>query len=330
MIQLFDIRRWVYMIGGILLLAIAVFGLMVLFGKGQVENYFQFLIWLIFAPVLLAIGYNHAFWFWYGLPVWIQILSILLIPFFVSASLRILFPKAKWIQSLQTAIFQTLIYAVTFPFRLFWRGGQFFFQRERRTQRLNPYRSVIGGGPPLQNERHEETHKGTILIKIMPNSNGNILARWQTILEANVCSPLEFYQMVENELIESELPDLQLLNVTRAESGWFSPRRTYLRIRYQRLYFDVSAFMGGRFLIVGWWFHQETQGIADLFSEIPILRFLLERTTRSATYYRVDYLEFVQRSVHDSILRVVDGLRGQNGLPLLSAEARIPVWEEVW
>lgn len=165
----------------------------------------------------------------------------------------------------------------------------------------------------------------------MPDSHGNILARWQTILEANVCSPLEFYQMVENELLESELPDLQFSNVSRAEGGWFSPRRTYLRIRFQKLYFDVSAFMGGRFLIVGWWFHLETQGIADLFSEIPILRFLLEKTTaRSATYYRVDYLEFVQRSVHDAVLRVVDDLREQNKLPLLPAEARIPVWEEIW
>ena len=52
------------MIGGILLLGIAVFGLMVLFGKGKPENYYKFLIWLIFAPVLLAIGYNHALWFW--------------------------------------------------------------------------------------------------------------------------------------------------------------------------------------------------------------------------------------------------------------------------
>lgn len=164
----------------------------------------------------------------------------------------------------------------------------------------------------------------------MQKTGENILARWQTIIEANFCSPLEFYQKVENELLESELPDLQFSNITRTEGGWFSPRRTYLRIRFQRLYFDVSAFIGGRFLIVGWWFHLETQGIIDLFSEISILRFVLEKTIRSASYYQVDYLEFFQRSFHDSILRVVDEIRGQHGLPLLPAEARIPVWEEIW
>ena len=137
------------MIGGILLLAIAVFGLMVLFGKGKIENYYRFLIWLIFAPILLAIGYNHAVWFWLGLPLWMQILSILLTPFIVSAILRIMFPKARWFQTLQTTIFQTFVYIITFPFRLLWRSGQFFFQQERRQQRLDPHRPVVGTRPPL-------------------------------------------------------------------------------------------------------------------------------------------------------------------------------------
>lgn len=150
------------MSGGILLLAIAIFGLMVLFGQGKPENYYKFLIWLIFAPVLLAIGYNHALWFWLGLPLWMQVLSILLVPFLVAAILRLMFPKAKWLQAMQTAIFQTLIYVVTFPLRFVWRSGQFVFQRERQTQRLNPYRPVVGARPPLQNERREANQRGNI------------------------------------------------------------------------------------------------------------------------------------------------------------------------
>lgn len=150
------------MIGGILLLIIAVFGISIMFGKGKVGNYYKFLIWLIFAPLLLAIGYNHALWFWLGLPLWMQVLSLLLVPFFVSAVLRLMFPKAKWLQALQTAIFQTLIYVVTFPFRFLWRAGQFFFERERPPQRLNPYRPVVGGRPPLQNERREAGQRGNI------------------------------------------------------------------------------------------------------------------------------------------------------------------------
>lgn len=148
--------------GGILLLIIAVFGISIMFGKGKIENYYKFLIWLIFAPLLLAIGYNHALWFWATLPLGIQAISILLVPFFASALIRLMFPKAKWLQTLQTTAFQTLIYLVTFPFRFIWRAGQFFLERERPAQRLNPHRPVIGARPPLQNEHRKSNHEGNI------------------------------------------------------------------------------------------------------------------------------------------------------------------------
>lgn len=150
------------MISGLLLLSVAVFGIMVLFGKAKPEHIFKFAIVLIFAPVLLAVGYNHALWFWLGLPLWMRILSILLVPFVFSAILRLMFPQAKWIQSLQTTIFQILIYFITFPFRFLWRAGRFFFERERRTQKLNPYRPVVGSRPPLQNERREANPRANI------------------------------------------------------------------------------------------------------------------------------------------------------------------------
>jgi len=163
----------------------------------------------------------------------------------------------------------------------------------------------------------------------MPNPNENILARWQTALENAACSPLEFYEQVENSLAECELPNLSFSQITRNEGGWFSSRRVYLRIRYQRLYFDVSAFVAGDSLIIGWWLHEDAPGVMDLLAEIPGFGFLMERTTRAATYYTVDFVEYFQRTVHDSILRVVDDLREEHDLTCLPEEARVPVWEEI-
>jgi hypothetical protein len=151
------------MVGGILLLAIAVFGILIMFGKAKPETFYKFVIFLIFAPLFLAVGVNHVLWLWYGLPLGAQVLSILLLPFLLSVSLRMLFPKAKWLQSLQTVVFQTLIYFVTFPFRFLWRAGQFFFRRERQIQQLNPYRPVVGAKPPVQNERRKESPREKIL-----------------------------------------------------------------------------------------------------------------------------------------------------------------------
>lgn len=163
----------------------------------------------------------------------------------------------------------------------------------------------------------------------MVSANGNILARWQTSLENVACSPLEFYDRVHRLLSERELPDLQFSYVTRTEGGWFSPRRVYLRIRYQRLYFDVSAFVAGTSLVVGWWLHLDQPGVLDLLAEIPGIGFLIGKTARAATYYQVDFIEFIERTVHDSILRVVDELSEEAGLESLPAEARAPVWEEI-
>ena len=131
-------------------------------------------------------------------------------------------------------------------------------------------------------------------------------------------------------MAECELPDLKISRITRNEGGWFSPRRIYLRIRYRRLYFDISAFVVGSSLIVGRWLHEDLSGVSALFMEIPGLGFFLEKTTRAATYYSVDFIEYFQRAVHDSVLQVVDELSEENGFAFLLEENRQPIWEEIW
>ncbi len=141
------------MIASLLLLAIVVFGLRILFGQGKIEDYLKFLVWLIFAPVLVAVGYNHIQWFWLGLPFWIKVLSLLLVPFLISAVLHAMFPKTKWLQAVEATILQLLVFLVSFPFRFLWRMSSFMFQRERRTVRLDPHRPVVGNRPPLVAQR---------------------------------------------------------------------------------------------------------------------------------------------------------------------------------
>lgn len=150
------------MIGSILFLAILIFGIQILFGAGKVENYYKFLVWLIFAPILLAVGYNHALWFWYSLPFWVQVVSILLIPFFAAALLRQMFPKAVWLRSLQTFVFDFLIYLAAFPFRFLFRATKFVFGRERQRTQLNPYRAVVGSRPPLDRQNEIESKKSNL------------------------------------------------------------------------------------------------------------------------------------------------------------------------
>ncbi|MBK8464955.1 MAG: hypothetical protein IPL32_03915 [Chloracidobacterium sp.] len=143
------------MIGGILLLAIVVFGLQILFGHGKPENFVKLLIWLVFAPILISIGYNHLLWLWSGLPFWAQLLSLALIPFILVAILKMAFPKAAWLNGLLSILYDTLVFAVTFPFRFVFRAVGFIFRRERQRTPLERYRPVVGGRPPIQNLRQE-------------------------------------------------------------------------------------------------------------------------------------------------------------------------------
>lgn len=140
-------------IGAILLLGLVVFGLQVLFGRQDAGKIYTFLILLIIGPILLSIGLSHSVWFWEGLPLWAQIIVILILPFLLMAVIRRFLPKSAALDRAQGVAFDTLIYIVTFPVRLLWRSGQHILRRERRPARLNPRRPVVGGRPPIVNYR---------------------------------------------------------------------------------------------------------------------------------------------------------------------------------
>ncbi len=140
-------------VGAILLLGLAIFGLQVLFGRQDAGKIYPFLILLIVGPILLSIGLSHSIWFWDRLPLWAQVITVILLPFILLAVLRRFLPKSAAFDRVQAVAFDTLVYVVTFPVRLLWRSGQFILRRERRPARLNPRRPVVGGRPPLLNYR---------------------------------------------------------------------------------------------------------------------------------------------------------------------------------
>jgi hypothetical protein len=54
-------------------------------------------------------------------------------------------------------------------------------------------------------------------------------------------STQEFYAAVEKEIADREVPDLEVDRVTFAEGGIFTPHRQYLRLRRERLVFDICS-----------------------------------------------------------------------------------------
>ncbi|MFN0278666.1 MAG: hypothetical protein ACKVRN_08690 [Pyrinomonadaceae bacterium] len=161
----------------------------------------------------------------------------------------------------------------------------------------------------------------------MTTAEGQILARWHGSIENPFCSPLEFLQMVEQEIIEKDFSNISRSYITRREGGWFTSRRVYLRIQGFGLFFDTSATVEGNSLVVSWWLHREQPDMVDLFSELPVLGYFLSKTIRAETYYAVDIIEHFQHSIHESIVEVFKRLGEQNGEFLPDSQQ---VWEEIW
>ena len=141
------------MIGGILLIILALFGISIIFGKAKLEQFYKFVLFLIFAPLLLAVGVNHVLWLWSGLPFWMQALGILLLPFLLLSVLHAIFPKSSLVHLITDWLWDVLMFFLTFPIRLLYRGGRLIVQRERRPQRLAPHQTVVGRQPPLAQPR---------------------------------------------------------------------------------------------------------------------------------------------------------------------------------
>ncbi|GEM_PF-5996088 len=142
------------MLTGILLLAIVVFGILVLFGQRDAGQFYKFVIFLIIAPVLLAVGINHVLWFWYSLPYWIQILGFVLMPFLLLFTLRSLFSKSPVVRAITDVLWDATVFAFTFPFRLLYRSVKLISLRERNRTRLSPHpQSVVGRRPPLVQQK---------------------------------------------------------------------------------------------------------------------------------------------------------------------------------
>lgn len=162
----------------------------------------------------------------------------------------------------------------------------------------------------------------------MPQTS-NILSRWQSSVHGTSCSPLEFFDLVESGIRETGISGLSFTRVARRETHKLSADRIYLRIRFGAFFFDVSAFVFGNVLVVGYWLHRDPTALMDLVSEIPILGWLARATYRSATYYRVDRAEAFQHAIHESILSVIGRLKEEARGSYPSEGQPVPVWEEL-
>src|SRR6267142_224183 len=69
----------------------------------------------------------------------------------------------------------------------------------------------------------------------------DVLDHWYSLVPGFTAATEDFYEAVEKELKERQIPSLQMRRVEFSEGGLISGRREYLRMTRERLVFDICA-----------------------------------------------------------------------------------------
>ena len=84
-----------------------------------------------------------------------------------------------------------------------------------------------------------------------------MLHYWPELIEGMRFSTKEFYERTEAALQARNIPELEVTHVDIKEGGPMTPRREYLRLRRERLVFDICAMPFGSGFYVSEWFWRQ-------------------------------------------------------------------------
>ena len=103
------------------------------------------------------------------------------------------------------------------------------------------------------------------MFGIWKRKNTGVIRHWYVLFDNFETPASEFYQAIEHDLTTRELTGLEISRIEYAEGGLLSAQREYLRMRRERLVFDVCAAPFG----TTWFF-------SCRFAEIPVAIHLWE------------------------------------------------------
>lgn len=79
------------------------------------------------------------------------------------------------------------------------------------------------------------------MFGLFEKSKADVIDHWYALVPGFNSSTKEFYEAVEKELKERQVPGLEIFHVDFAEGGIMSNKREYLRMTRERLVFDICA-----------------------------------------------------------------------------------------
>ena len=156
-----------------------------------------------------------------------------------------------------------------------------------------------------------------------------IISHWYKLIEGMQESPQNVYSQLDQAITKRELPKVKLSRVKHRESGLFSPKRVYFRVRRKELIFDICAAPYAKGFFISWWLG-ECPAIIWILLYIPILGPLVMWLFRRETYWRIDTALMFQESIRAAVLEVLDELIKSQGLRALTEDERKPIMRELF
>ena len=89
----------------------------------------------------------------------------------------------------------------------------------------------------------------------------DVLHYWPELIEGMRFSTKDFYDRTEAALQARNIPELEVSRVDIKEGGPLTPRREYLRLRRERLVFDICAMPFGSGFYISEWFWRQPRRI---------------------------------------------------------------------
>ncbi len=157
-----------------------------------------------------------------------------------------------------------------------------------------------------------------------------VFSHWYHLTENIQQSTQEFYSRLEQTIKKRDLPDVRISRIDFKEGNIFSAQREYLRVKRKELVFDICAAPFGNGFFISWWLGEKMGALLSLLLLVPFLGALIAKTSRPATYYRLDTTLMFQESVHLAVLEILDGLTEAKGLRALSESERKPIISDLF
>lgn len=152
------------------------------------------------------------------------------------------------------------------------------------------------------------------LIKANARSMKVVHSHWHHMFDSRPFTPEEFYQALEQEIMEREIDKAGLSRITHSEGGIvISASRTYLRVRFREYKIDICAApFAKEAFFVSWWLGGEGLTFCDVLISIPFIGRLFSR--REKTFYELDTEIMFKEMIAGCVKQTIEGLTQTKGL----------------